>query len=220
MKGAAGRWKINGRRGSSGPVSNVPLWEEVLLFLDDTFQEVKWVKVPSYVNVMGNEQANTLANEGRIVNPLYPVKGTPHGRHQHHTCTPHRTAKKPKLPAGELSHMRPLALDFDGAADPGSHSDALPSVIPPSPPPCLSDLGLQCVPDGVECLSPAHFVLTFLQTPSPTRPDSYFSSPEARQPSTYCSERGTPKGRQPRPLARNLFRHRDASRNPSTSRSE
>ena len=85
VKGVARRWKINGWRGSSGPVSNVPLWEEVLSFLEDTFQEVKWVKVPSHVNVMGNEQANTLANQGRIVNPLYPVKGTPHGRRQHHT---------------------------------------------------------------------------------------------------------------------------------------
>ena len=62
VKGAACRWKINGWRGSSGPISNVPLWEEILQFLDDTFQEVKWVKVPSHVNVMGNKQANTLAN--------------------------------------------------------------------------------------------------------------------------------------------------------------
>ena len=90
MKGAARRWKINGWKGSSGPVSNVPIWEEVLQFLDDTFQEIKWVKVPSRVNVMGNEQANTLANQGRVNNPLYPMKGTPHGRHQHHTCTPNR----------------------------------------------------------------------------------------------------------------------------------
>ena len=188
--------------------------------LEDTFQEVKWVKVPSHINVMGNERANTLANQGRIVNPLYPVKGTPHGRRQHHTCTPHRTAEKPKLLARELSPIRPLALDFDGAADPNGHSDALPSVIPSSPPPCLSDLGLQCMPDEVDCLSPAHSVLTFLQTPSPTRSDSYFSSPKARQPSTSCSERGTPPGRQPHPLARRLFRHRNASRSPSTSCSE
>ena len=110
--------------------------------MDDTFQEVKWVMVPSHVNVMGNEQANTLANQGRIIKPLYPAKGTPHGRRQHHTCTPHRTAKKPKLPARELSPIGPLALDFDGVADPSGHSDTLTPVLPPSPPPCLSDLGL------------------------------------------------------------------------------
>ena len=90
--------------------------------------------------------------------------------------------------------MRPLALDFDGVADPIGHSDALPSVIPSSPPLCFSDLGLQCMPDEVDCLSPAHSILTFLHTPSPTRSDSYFSSPEARQPSTSCSQRGTPPG--------------------------
>ena len=50
VKGAARRWKINGWKGSSGPVSNVPIWEELLQFLDDTFQEIKWVKVPSHVN--------------------------------------------------------------------------------------------------------------------------------------------------------------------------
>ena len=46
----------------------------MLHFLDNTFQELRWVKVPSHVNVMGNEQANTLANQGRVNNPLYPKK--------------------------------------------------------------------------------------------------------------------------------------------------
>ena len=36
-KGAARKWNINGWRGLSGPGSNVPIWEEVLQFLDDTF---------------------------------------------------------------------------------------------------------------------------------------------------------------------------------------
>ena len=39
VKGAPRRWKINCWRGSSGPVSNVPLWEEVLQFLDDTLRK-------------------------------------------------------------------------------------------------------------------------------------------------------------------------------------
>ena len=47
VKGVARRWKINAWRDLSAPVSNVPIWEEILQFLDDTFQEIKWVKVPS-----------------------------------------------------------------------------------------------------------------------------------------------------------------------------
>ena len=40
VKGAACTWKINGWKGSSSPVSNVPIWEEVLRFLDDTVHEI------------------------------------------------------------------------------------------------------------------------------------------------------------------------------------
>ena len=220
VKGAARKWKINGWRGSSGPVSNVPICEEVLQFLDGTFQEIKWVKVPSHVNVMGNEHANTLANQGRVNNPLYPVKRTPHGRRHHHICTPHRTAKKPKLSNQETSPIRPLALEFDGVIGPGEHNTP-PGPASPSPPPtCLSDLGLQCMPDCIESFSPAHSVLIFLHTPSPTRSSMSSLSPTGRQPSTSCSDRGTPPGRRPRSPARRLSFRRRATRTPSTSRSE
>ena len=39
--------------------------------------DIIWIKVPSHVNVEGNEQANTLAKEGRVKNFLYPLKHTP-----------------------------------------------------------------------------------------------------------------------------------------------
>ena len=54
-KGAALRWQARGWVGSAGPVSNVPLWKELLQYLDSTFQDILWVKVPSHVNVEGNE---------------------------------------------------------------------------------------------------------------------------------------------------------------------
>ena len=62
VKGAAKRRKINGWKGSSGTVSNAPLWDDMLQFSDDTFQDLRWVKVPSHVNVMANEETNTAAN--------------------------------------------------------------------------------------------------------------------------------------------------------------
>ena len=76
-QGAALRWQARGWVGSAGPVSNVPLWKELLQHLDSTFQDILWVKVPSHVNVEGNEQADTLAHNGRLSNPLYPTRKTP-----------------------------------------------------------------------------------------------------------------------------------------------
>ena len=76
-QGAAGRWQARGWVGSAGPVSNIPLWKELLQLLDSTFQDILWVKVPSHVNVEGNEQADTLANNGRFSNPLYLARKTP-----------------------------------------------------------------------------------------------------------------------------------------------
>ena len=166
---------------------------------------------------MGNEQANTLANQGRVNNPLYPLKGIPHGRRQHHTCAPHRTTKKPKLSNLETSSIRPLALDFEGVTVPDEHNTP-PGPAPPSPPPtCLSDLGLRCMPDCIESFSLAHSVLTFLHTPSPNRSSMSSLSPAGRQPSTSCSERGTPPGRRLRSPARRLSFRRRATRSPSTS---
>ena len=163
------------------------------LFILFSSQEIKWVKVPSHVNVMGNEQANTLANQGRVNSPLYPVKGTPHGRYQHHTCTPHRTAKKPKPPVRGTSLIRPLALDFDGVAGPRGHNTP-PGPAPPHLPPlpCLSDLGLHRMPDGVDSFSPAHSVLIFLHTPSPTRSSFSSFSPADANPPPHAVRGGPP----------------------------
>ena len=61
-------------------VSNLSLWEELLGFLNSTFQDIKWVKIPCHVNVEGNEQANTLANERCLQKSLKPPKGTPRGK--------------------------------------------------------------------------------------------------------------------------------------------
>ena len=50
-------------------------------FLDLTFQEVNWVKAPSNVNLEGNKQANTLANEGSLKSPsIHPSTHRKRGR--------------------------------------------------------------------------------------------------------------------------------------------
>ena len=51
--------------GSSGPVSNTSLWEQLLEELDRPDRTIHWVKVPSHVNVEGNNEVDRLADEGR-----------------------------------------------------------------------------------------------------------------------------------------------------------
>ena len=69
--GGAARWKRHGWRNASGPVSHVDIWEEVLGLCLRFVGEVCWLKVPAHYGVPGNEDADTLANEGRLDSPLY-----------------------------------------------------------------------------------------------------------------------------------------------------
>ena len=75
--GAARRWRLRGWVGSSGPVSNVPLWEQLLMELDNNSRTVHWIKVPSHVTIEGNNEADRLAHQGRQLHPRYPHPRTP-----------------------------------------------------------------------------------------------------------------------------------------------
>ena len=75
--GAARRWKLRGRTGSSGPVSNVEIWEQLLRELSQPGKTIKWVKVPSHVTVEGNNEGDRLADLGRLSSPLHPILHTP-----------------------------------------------------------------------------------------------------------------------------------------------
>ena len=75
--GAARRWKLRGWTGSSGPVSNVPLWELLLDTLSAHTGSIKFIKVPSHVDILGNNEADRLAEQGRLSHPRCPVLKTP-----------------------------------------------------------------------------------------------------------------------------------------------
>ena len=47
--------------------------------LDSPDRVTEGVNVPSHVSIVGNEQADALANQGRPANPLYPAAVTPKG---------------------------------------------------------------------------------------------------------------------------------------------
>ena len=62
---------------SSGPVSNVPLSELLLDTLSAHTGSIKFIKVPSHVDILGNNQADRLAEQGRLSHPRCPVLKTP-----------------------------------------------------------------------------------------------------------------------------------------------
>ena len=74
--GAARWWKLRGWTGSSGPVSNVPLRELLLDTLSTHTASIKFIKVPSHVEILGNNEADHLANQGRLSHPRCPVLTT------------------------------------------------------------------------------------------------------------------------------------------------
>ena len=134
------------------------LWEELLEYLDHTFQDIKWVKVPSHANVKGNEQVNTLANQGQVDNPLYPVEDTPWGSATPTFCTPAPADKKQKVLPPEDSPLHPLALTFDYFPD-SPLPQTPPAVLELHPVVNLEDPGLKNMSDATADVSPAHSVL-------------------------------------------------------------
>ena len=58
-------WKRRGWKTKAGkPVENVDLWMEIQEALEERTAETFWVKVPSHVDIEGNEQADELAKKG------------------------------------------------------------------------------------------------------------------------------------------------------------
>ena len=60
---------------NKGPVLNVDLWIDLLELLDQASASYEWIKVPSHVQMEGNERADALAELGRKSSPLYAKAG-------------------------------------------------------------------------------------------------------------------------------------------------
>ena len=101
---AARRWKLRGWTGSSGPVSNVPLWELLLDTLSAHTGSIKFIKVPSHVDILGNNEADTLADQGRLSHPRCPVLKTPSRDFTVATYTP-PTKRRCRNTAAELDSV-------------------------------------------------------------------------------------------------------------------
>ena len=108
--GAARLWKLRGWKRSCDPVSNLSLWEQPLLELDRPGRTVHWIKVPSHVHIDGNNEADRLAEQGRMSHPKFPELSTPAMNSlQYHTPKAH---KRRKLLSAELSPSVATALEF------------------------------------------------------------------------------------------------------------
>ena len=70
-------WIRRGWRTKQGtPVSNKDLWLELHGLLEAREEETVWIKVPSHVDIYGNEQADKLADEG-VRKHGVPLQGDP-----------------------------------------------------------------------------------------------------------------------------------------------
>ena len=231
-QGAARRWQARGWVGSAGPVSNIPLWKELLQLLDSTFQDILWVKVPSHVNVEGNEQADTLANNGRLSNPLYPARKTPRVQAAGQRAKRARQVAARSPPPRGVSPPRPIVLNFEQCiASPGPREET-PDV--PSDQGHESDvwlqLGLVEMPDSPRSEESTHSHLSSVPTVTnhsegPGTPTTPFCDriPHTRggrrSPSTSCSEHGSTETQTPPPAPDTAY-NGDGNRSPSTSCSE
>ena len=113
LLGAAGparRWLLRGWVGSKGPVSNVPPWEVLLETLSTHNGLVKFVKVPSHVNIIGNSEADRLADQGRLSHPPCPVLRTL--AHQDWSCeAPPPLKRRRRVSCTDLQSVsRPLCF--------------------------------------------------------------------------------------------------------------
>ena len=75
VQGAAIKWRAQHWVTNKGPVLNVDLWIDLLELLDLASASYEWIKVPSHVQVDGNERADALAELGRKSSPLYARAG-------------------------------------------------------------------------------------------------------------------------------------------------
>ena len=119
FQGAAIKWRAQQWVTTKGAVLNVDLWIDLLELLDQASASYEWIKVPSHVQMEGNERADALAELGRKSSPLYASAG----RQPHVLLTPIVISpigapdRPPSIGAGSMLkfsvEMTPVVCDAD-----------------------------------------------------------------------------------------------------------
>ena len=63
------KWRRHGRKGWSSPIGHSDLWQQIHSLVTMHGDTLQFVWVPSHVNIEGNEQADKLAENGRLMHP-------------------------------------------------------------------------------------------------------------------------------------------------------
>ena len=90
-----------GCRGSArgGMISNIPIWEELLLEMERPGTMLKWIYVPGHAGLGGNDTAHRLAVEGICLSTLWAVPCTAFSQQTEDTHEPAlRSAATPPPP--------------------------------------------------------------------------------------------------------------------------
>ena len=77
-------------------ISNISIWEELLLEIERPERILKWIYVPGHAGLEGNDTAHRLASEGMCMNTVWALPRTAFSRPIDDTQTTH---EQPLCPA-------------------------------------------------------------------------------------------------------------------------
>ena len=93
------------------------LWKQLLAELDKPDREIQWIKVPSHVGIVGNEEADALAETGRLSSPLLTQTCMPTARHIRRSLPPQRTTVRCSTEPNRQDHNPIVVSDSDSDSD-------------------------------------------------------------------------------------------------------
>ena len=100
------------------PVSTeLELWKQLLAELDNPDREIQWIKVPSHVGIVGNEEADALAETGCLSSPLLTQSLMPTVRHIRRSVPPQHTTVRYSIEPNRQDHKLIVVSDSDSDTD-------------------------------------------------------------------------------------------------------
>ena len=96
-------------------------------------REIQWIKVPSHVGIVGNEEADALAETGRLSSPLLMQSSVPMARHIRRSVPPQRIAVRCSTEPSRQDRNHIVVSDSE------SESESDTEDTEPSPPPVIFD---------------------------------------------------------------------------------